>query len=140
MLRRKLVVVTVAAISGGLYGAVAATAGEVREYPTFIQGEFARAKITASGNVRYKKFGGEIGSPASDCVSGRKVSLYRKRYGDKRKLGTDTTDAAGKWSIKVSSTNGKYLYKVKRKEIAPVEAGEALVCLGVKSRSKLDAR
>jgi hypothetical protein len=41
--------------------------------------------------------------------------------------------------IKVSSTNGRYFYKVKREEIAPVETSEALVCLGVKS-DKLDAR
>jgi len=138
MLGRKLVMVTVAAIWGGLLGAVSAAAGEPLEYPSFIRGEVASYKVSASGDVHYKKFGGEIGSAASECVPDRKVSLYRKRHGDKRKLGSDTTDAVGKWKIKVSSTNGKYSYKLKRKAIAPVGTGEALVCLGVKFSSKVD--
>jgi hypothetical protein len=138
VLIRKLVVVAVAGMWVGPLATVAAAAGEPLEYPTFIAGEVASYMISASGDVHYRKFGGQIGSPASECVPDRKVSLYRKRHGDKKKLGSDTTDAVGEWKIKVSSTNGKYSYKVKQKEIAPVGTGEARVCLGLKFSSKVD--
>jgi hypothetical protein len=133
VLRGKLAAVTMAAIWGGLLGAVPASAGEPLEYPTFIQSYYATYVVTTSDVFHFKKFVGEIGSPVSECVPDRKVSLYRKRHGNKRKLGSDTTDAVGRWKIKVSSTNGKYVHKVKQKEIGPVETGEAIVCLGVKS-------
>jgi hypothetical protein len=134
MLRPKLVAVTVVAIWGGLFGAAPAAAGETPGYPTIIEGWSASYQVTSSDDdLNYHKFQGEIGSPASECVPGRKVSLYRKRHGNERKLGSDRTDAVGKWKIKVSSTNGRYFFEVEQKEIVRVETGESVVCLGVKS-------
>ena len=61
------------------------------------------------------KFKGKIKSSKSKCEKGRKVVLVRKRNGDKKKLGTDSTNGKGKFSIGVGGDpkDGNYFAQAK---------------------------
>jgi len=130
---RRTTAMTIAAVGVMAIGAGPAAAGTALEYPTFPTSESIGAGSSGKGKVA-----GTIDSPQADCVPDRKVKLYRKRNGDKKKLGSDKTDADGKWKVKLSNLkNGKYFYEVKDTDLAPAETGETRVCLGFKS-DKLD--
>jgi hypothetical protein len=76
-----------------------ATAGQT-DYPTF----FTKFKFSQG------QFAGEIDSSKGKCVQNRKIVLYRKKNGDRKKLGSDKTNGKGKFKIGVGGNpkNGKY--------------------------------
>ena len=61
------------------------------------------------------KFSGKITSSKSKCEKSRKIVLYRKKNGDKKKLGSDKTNDKGKFKIGVGNNpkNGKYFAQAK---------------------------
>jgi hypothetical protein len=76
-----LVAVPATALAGG------------NSYPT----AFTAFKYKLSGGKSY--FKGEISSPKGNCEKDRKVVLYRKKDGEKTKLGGDRTNNKGKFEI-----------------------------------------
>ena len=65
-------------------------------------------------------FKGQIDSTKGNCVKDRKVVLYRKKNGDKKKLGGDHTNNKGKFDIDLGSgrpKNGTYYAKIKQTTI-----------------------
>lgn len=80
-------------------------------YPTF----FTKFRFEASSGES-EKFEGKIDSSKGSCVKDRKIVLYRKKNGDKNKVGSDKTDGKGKFSIGVGNgppKNGKYFAQAK---------------------------
>lgn len=57
-------------------------------------------------------FSGKIKSDNPECESGRKVTVFKKKSGDDKKVGSDTADS-GKWSTGNSGEKkGKFYAKV----------------------------
>lgn len=81
------------------------------------------------------KFKGQIDSGKGNCVKGRKVVLYRKKNGDKKKLGGDHTSSKGKFDIDLGQgkpKSGTYFAEVNQAKIGDND-GKKNTCLSTKS-------
>ena len=81
------------------------------------------------------KFKGQIDSAKGNCVKDRKVVLYRKKNGDKKKLGGDHTSNKGKFDIDLGQgkpKNGTYFAEVNQAKIGDND-GKKNTCLSTKS-------
>ena len=92
------VVVAVACLAA--IGPASALAGG-NQYPTFFTAFKYKLKNGES------KFKGQIDSTKGNCVGDRKVVLYRKKSGDKKKLGGDHTNNEGKKNTCLSQKSPK---------------------------------
>ena len=80
------------------------------------------------------EFKGQIDSTKGNCVSDRKVVLFRKKNGDKKKLGGDRTSNNGKFEIDLGGgppKNGTYFAEVNQAKIG--DSGNKNTCLSRKS-------
>jgi hypothetical protein len=105
-------------------------AAGVTQYPT----AFTKFKYSVDGGKA--EFKGKIDSQKGGCVPDRKVKLYRKKSGDKDKVGADRTNDKGKFEIKLGSAppkNGKYYAEVDQTKIG--SSGNKKTCLGRTSGS-----
>ena len=79
------------------------------------------------------EFKGQIGSTKGNCVGDRKVVLYRKKNGNKKKLGGDRTNNKGKFDIEFGmAKSGTYFAEVNQEKIGENE-GKKNTCLSRKS-------
>lgn len=120
------VVVAVACLAA--IGPASALAGG-HQYPTFFTAFKYKLKNGES------KFKGQIDSTKGNCVGDRKVVLYRKKSGDKKKLGGDHTNNKGKFDIELGGGNpksGTYFAVVNQAKIGDNE-GKKNTCLSQKS-------
>ena len=87
----------------GLAPAGASAGQEI--YPTF----FTKFKFESG------KFSGKIDSSKGSCVKDRKITLYRKKNGDRKSIGSDKTNNKGKFSIGTGGNpkDGKYFAQAK---------------------------
>jgi hypothetical protein len=109
-----------------------AHAGLQNQYPTF----FTKFKFEASTSSQ-EKFAGKIDSQKSKCVKGRSVKVYRKKNGNKDKLGSDKTNNKGKFSVGIGNgppKDGKYFADVKESSYT-ADDGDKVTCLDEKSGS-----
>ncbi len=120
------VVVAVACLAA--IGPASALAGG-NQYPTFFTAFKYKLKNGES------KFKGQIDSTKGNCVVYRKVVLYRKKSGDKKKLGGDHTNNKGKFDIELGGGNpksGTYFAVVNQAKIGDND-GKKNTCLSQKS-------
>jgi hypothetical protein len=120
------VVVAVACLAA--IGPASALAGG-NQYPTFFTAFKYKLKNGES------KFKGQIDSTKGNCVGDRKVVLYRKKNGDKKKLGGDHTNNKGKFDIELGGGNpksGTYFAVVNQAKIGDND-GKKNTCLSQKS-------
>jgi hypothetical protein len=74
-------------------------------------------------------FSGKVKSAEPECVASRSVSVFRKKNGKDKKVGTDSSNANGKWKVGAGGAKaGKYYAKAKQ---ATDSAGD--ICLAAKS-------
>jgi len=109
-------------------GPASALAGG-NQYPTFFTAFKYKLK---NGESQFK---GQIDSTKGNCVGDRKVVLYRKRNGDKKKLGGDHTNNKGKFDIELGGgkpKSGTYFAVVNQAKIGDNE-GKKNTCLSQKS-------
>jgi hypothetical protein len=68
-------------------------------------------------SLKFPAFHGALKSKDDSCLGGRTVTMYRKRSGKTKKLGTDTSNAKGKWQVLVGKhlTSGEYFATVAAK-------------------------
>jgi hypothetical protein len=67
-------------------------------------------------NFRNGTFFGRVKSDKDFCERGRKVRVFRKRkHRPDALIGTDTTNADGKWSVDKSGAKGRYYARVLQK-------------------------
>ncbi len=108
----------------------AAVAGGGKSYPTV----YTKFKYQLKNGK--SKFKGTIDSTKGGCIKDRKVLLYRKKNGNKKKLGGDHTNNKGKFSIDLGSKppkKGTYFSEVNKAKIG--DSGKKNTCLSVKSGS-----
>ncbi len=90
--------------------------------------------MSASGKGKYPTevtikgpngdFSGKVKSDAAQCKENRKVTVFKKRAGDDKKLGSDTSESNGAWSTGNSGENkGKFYAKAKAVDVC--EAGKS---------------
>jgi hypothetical protein len=118
-----LIVVGLVALAGGV-----ASAG-VSQFPTV----FDKFKYKNDGNSK-PEFSGKIASPEDKCVKGRDVKLFRKKNGDSKKIGKDSSDGKGKFKIKLDDDppkSGKYYAEVEQKKFG--QSGDKTTCKPTKS-------
>ncbi|MFN8112737.1 MAG: hypothetical protein U0R51_06010 [Solirubrobacterales bacterium] len=116
-----LVAVAIAAPAGALAGG--------KQYATF----FTTFKYKLKNGE--SKFKGQIDSGKGNCIKNRKVVLYRKKNGDKKKLGGDHTNNKGKFDIDLGKANpkdGTYFSEVNQAKIGD-NSGKKNTCLSTKS-------
>ena len=79
-------------------------------------------------------FKGQIDSTKGNCIKDRKVVLYRKKNGDKKKLGGDHTNNKGKFEIGLGGgtpKTGTYFSEVNQAKIG--NSGNKNTCLSQQS-------
>ena len=109
-------------------GPASALAGG-NQYPTFFTAFKYKLK---NGESEFK---GQIDSTKGNCVGDRKVVLYRKKNGDKKKLGGDHTNNKGKFDVELGGgkpKSGTYFAAVNQAKIGDNE-GKKNTCLSQKS-------
>jgi len=58
-----------------------------------------KTKVVVS--IKFPAFHGKLVSKRQSCVGNRRVKMFRERNGKKVKLGSDKSNAKGKWKIPV---------------------------------------
>ena len=68
-------------------------------------------------SLKTPAFHGSLKSSKGSCTTNRTVKLFRKKSGPDKLLGTDTSNASGKWSIPIGKklTSGSYYAKAPAK-------------------------
>jgi hypothetical protein len=72
---------------------------------------FALPGVTRSLSIGYhhhRLFKGKLSSPESACVTGQKVTVFRKKGGADQKIGTDTASSTGVWKVGERDAKGSY--------------------------------
>jgi hypothetical protein len=121
--RAALLIVMIAA---ALVPAVALAGG--KSFPT----AFTKFKYELKNGE--SSFKGQIDSTKGNCIKDRKVVLYRKKNGDKKKLGGDHTNNKGKFDIDLGGgapKNGTYFSEVNKSKIG--NSGNKNTCLSQQS-------
>ena len=93
--------------------------------PTTQQPKSEKSTLT----IKYAKdkFSGAVSSKSASCERGRDVSVKKKGG---KVIGSDTTDRAGKWSVRYPKPKGKRYFA----KVAP-RVGGATTCEGAKSKT-----
>ena len=120
-------VLTILLIGATLVPAMALAGGNT--YPT------AYTKFKYQLKNGEASFKGQIDSTKGNCVKDRKVVLYRKKNGDKKKLGGDHTNNKGKFDIDLgmgAPKNGTYFSEVNQAKIGN-NSGSKNTCLSQQS-------
>ena len=78
----------------------------------------SKVTLEVKRDVRFK---GRVKSPASDCVIGRKVLLFRQRSGDDDKVTKTFTSESGKYAVKVPMQRGNRIYALVKRFKTPLD-------------------
>jgi hypothetical protein len=73
--------------------------------------ELART-LSIAYSEKKDAFGGKLASQAASCISSQQVSVFEKKKGKDPKLGSRTTNANGKYSLKEKNAQGKFYAQV----------------------------
>jgi hypothetical protein len=66
------------------------------------------ASRSLAASYRKKQFRGALASPVDSCRAGRVVTVFRKRPGPDRRVGTTTTLPDGSWRLARAKKKGRY--------------------------------
>lgn len=81
--------------------------------PASAAGASYSTKVIVS--LKTPAFHGKLKSSQSACTANRAVKLFRKKAGPDKQLGTDRSNANGKWSIPIKLKPGSYYAKAPAK-------------------------
>ena len=101
--------------------------------PPALPGEFART-LSLSYSRRADRFKGTLGSAKAECVANQRVVVVERRRGNDTRVGSDRTDADGRWRIDESDAQGNF-----RATAAQTALASGDTCLAARS-SKLKVR
>ncbi len=91
--------------------------------------EFART-LSISYRRRAERFKGSLGSQKAECTRHQKVVVFERRRGVDARLGSDTTDAVGRWRLGDRRPEGRFYALTKQSTPAGV-----VTCLAAKSET-----
>jgi hypothetical protein len=77
------------------------------DHPQPVQAERART-LTITYSPRRRAFSGRLTSQYPSCTSGQKVAVFENRKGRDPRLGSATTDASGRYSLRQKAAAGRY--------------------------------
>jgi hypothetical protein len=79
---------------------------------------FALPLVSRSVGITYKRrrhgFTGKVSSSKHACVAAQKVTVFRKRRGPDRKIGSDVTSSTGVYFVHFETSKGRYYAQVPR--------------------------
>lgn len=78
-------------------------------------------------SLKTPAFHGKLQSGRSSCATDRKVKLFRKKRGPDKLLGTDRSNAKGKWSIPIGKLTSGASYYAKAPAKGSCRAGKSKV-------------
>ena len=78
-------------------------------------------------SLKTPAFHGKVKSGGSSCVDGRTVRLFRKKSGPDQLLGSDRSNAKGKWSIPIGKLRSGASYYAKATAKGSCRAGKSKV-------------
>jgi streptogramin lyase len=99
------------------------------EPPPVEPAEFART-LSISYSRKGERFKGELASAKAACAAGQKVVVVRRRRGDDVRIGSDSTDAAGRWRVAEPGAQGRF-----HAETKPSVLPAAGTCLAAESET-----
>jgi hypothetical protein len=79
----------------------------------------------------HSNFTGKLTSQQKPCTRSQSIAVYRQKSGTDPKVGSDTTDSAGGYSVREPGAKGTFYAKAPRSTVAGTG-----VCLEAKSRGK----
>lgn len=94
-------------------------------FPSPAAGASYATKVIVS--LKTPAFHGKLKSSRGSCTTGRKVKLLRKKPGPDRLLGTDRSNAKGKWSIPIGRLGSGAAYYAKAPAKGSCRAGKSKV-------------
>ena len=117
--------------------ALASTALAVTAAPAFAGGQPGQT-VTIDSTIilrqHFPAFHGRVKADNDACIEQRTVKLFKlRRRGDRKLLGTTTTDNAGKWQVNVEPLKSGAYFAVVKKETQGT-AGTIYVCARDKSK------
>ena len=93
-----------------------------------------RASSSSSINAFKRKFQGRVKSPTGRCKRGRTVTVFQKKAGPDKRIGSDTSARSGAWTVGKRPQNGKRYYaKVKYRK--KKRHGHSHICKQGRSRT-----
>jgi hypothetical protein len=84
--------------------------------------------LTLAYKASADAFKGRLSAGVGECVSGQKVTVFKQAKGDDKKIGSDATNAGGKYKVGDKGKAGKYYARA-----APVDLAGIASCLAAKS-------
>jgi hypothetical protein len=78
-------------------------------------------------SLKTPAFHGKLKSRRSSCATGRRVKLFRKKPGRDKLLGTDRSNAKGRWSIPIGKLASGAAYYAKAPAKGGCKAGKSKV-------------
>jgi len=95
--------------------------------PLSLMGSAQAAVIPSEVTIKFKEgptlFKGKVTSDLPECREGRLVTVFKVRKGPDKTVGSDLTNARGKWKVDVNHANGRYYAKVKRSQLGGYYGG-----------------
>lgn len=85
------------------------------------EADVVNSKVTLEVKRDAARFKGRVKSPASDCVIGRKVLLYRQRAGADDKVTKTFTSESGKYAVKIPMQHGNRIYALVKRFKTPLD-------------------
>ena len=82
-----------------------------------VQAHRFNANSTLSIHARKKAFRGRVDSPRNSCRKNREVTVFKKKPGADKKIGSVRSIGGGYWKLRENPKNGKQYYaKVKQRK------------------------
>jgi hypothetical protein len=78
-------------------------------------------------SLKTPAFHGSLKSSRGNCTTNRTVKLFRKKPGRDRPLGTDRSNARGKWSIPIGKLHSGAAYYAKAPATGNCKSGKSKV-------------
>lgn len=75
---------------------------------------------TSTTTIKFfkRKFHGKVKSPRRQCLKGRKITVFRKKPGPDKRIGSGTSIGGGHWKVNKKPDKGKKYYaKVKKRRV-----------------------
>lgn len=82
------------------------------------QADTIPSQVSIKWNENRTLFKGKVRSEDPECLGDRRVTVFKKRPGKDKKVGSDFTNNRGKWKVDKRQANGRYYARVAAKQLS----------------------